>query len=187
MTSRNGPGATGAGGADHEPPPPARARIRPFLNRPRPGTRAGSGSRSSSSSSSGYGSGRLGGLGAARDPRREAGPAEGERPRPFVLTAGRVNGVDPDVSLETQVTARPVPPGPVDSLAPELQAIIRTCAEPVSVAEISARIPLHLGVTKILVGDLRASGYVDVHSADVVNPHDPETILRVIRGLRAIA
>lgn len=178
MTSGNGPGATGAGGADQEPPGPARARIRPFLNRPRSGPRPAAGS------DPGWDPSRDPG----RDPSRDPGPAEGgDRPRPFVLTSGRVNGVDPDISLETQVTAKLVPPGPVESLAPELQAIITTCAEPVSVAEISARVPLHLGVTKILVGDLRASGYVDVHTADVVNPHDPETILRVIRGLRAIA
>jgi hypothetical protein len=98
--------------------------------------------------------------------------------------------VDPDICLETQVTVRPAPaPGaaPVETLAPELQAIIAMCAEPVSVAEISARVPLHFGVTKILVGDLRAGGYLDVHTTDVANPHDPETILRVIRGLRDIA
>jgi hypothetical protein len=121
----------------------------------------------------------------------DAGASDGgERPRPFVLTSGRVDGVDPDISLETQVSARPVPPlgtAPVASLSPELRAIIAVCAEPVSVAEISARVPLHLGVTKILVGDLRASGYLDVHSAGVANPADPETIWRVIRGLRAIA
>jgi len=75
----------------------------------------------------------------------------------------------------------------VASLSPELQAIIAICAESVSVAEISARVPLHLGVTKILVGDLRASGYLDVHTTDVANYPDPETIWRVIRGLRAIA
>jgi hypothetical protein len=84
---------------------------------------------------------------------------------------------------------RPAPAleaAPVATLAPELQAIMAMCAEPVSVAEISARVPLHLGVTKILVGDLRANGYLDVHTTDVANPHDPETILRVIRGLRDI-
>jgi hypothetical protein len=75
----------------------------------------------------------------------------------------------------------------VATLAPELQVIIAMCAEPVSVAEISARVPLHLGVTKILVGDLRTNGYLDVHTTDVANPHDPETILRVIRGLRALS
>jgi hypothetical protein len=55
------------------------------------------------------------------------------------------------------------------------------------VAEISARLGLHLGVTRILVGDLRAAGLVDVHTQDATLPHSPEIILRVMRGLRAIS
>ena len=162
MISRDGPDPAGSEPAGRGAPDPARARIRPYLHAPRPATEPAAGG----------------------DP----GPPEGgERPRPFVLTSGRVDGVDPDIYLETQVSVRPAPEAaPVATLAPELQAIIAMCAEPVSVAEISARIPLHLGVAKILVGDLRANGYLDVHSTDVANPHDPETILRVIRGLRAI-
>ena len=54
-------------------------------------------------------------------------------------------------------------------------------------AEISARLHLHLGVAKILVGDLRGAGYLDVHVMDLSSPHDPDTILRVMRGLRAIS
>jgi hypothetical protein len=164
VISRDGPGPADSEPAGHGAPDPARARIRPYLNAPLPAT----------------------GPAADGDPSL---PDGGERPRPFVLTAGRVDGADPDICLETQVSVRPAPPpeaAPVASLAPELQAIIAMCAEPVSVAEISARIPLHLGVAKVLVGDLRANGYLDVHTTDVVNPHDPETILRVIRGLRAI-
>jgi hypothetical protein len=103
--------------------------------------------------------------------------------RPFVLTAGRVTGADPDIDLHTQVTRRPSPS--VDGLTREQRAIVELCAEPISVAELSARLHLHLGVTKVLVGDLRAAGHLDVHSGDVETSHDPETILRVINGLRA--
>jgi hypothetical protein len=111
--------------------------------------------------------------------------------RPFVLTSGRVDSSDPDIGLETQVTARltgpPWPVVPASGLTPELRAIVALCGLPMSVAEISARLGLHLGVTKVLVGDLRAAGYLDVHTVDVTNSHNPETILRVIRGLRAIS
>jgi hypothetical protein len=108
-----------------------------------------------------------------------------------VLTAGRVTSADPDLRLETQVTARPgvlgrAAPGR-PALTSELRAIVALCREPVSIAEISARLRLHLGVTKILVGDLRAGGYLDVHSVDPADPVNPDTILRVIRGLRAIS
>lgn len=111
--------------------------------------------------------------------------------RPFVLTAGRVSSVDPAIGLETQVTARidetSWTSAPVARLASELQEIVALCAEPMSVAEISARLRMHLGVTKILVGDLRAAGHLDVHLCDVEDAHDPDLIMRVIDGLRAIS
>ncbi|MGI5213071.1 DUF742 domain-containing protein [Plantactinospora sp. CA-290183] len=111
--------------------------------------------------------------------------------RPFVLTAGRVAGIDPAISLETQVTARLDPTSwttpPVSRLSSELQDIVALCAEPMSVAEISARLRLHLGVTKILVGDLRAAGHLDVHICDAEDAQDPDLIMRVIDGLRAIS
>jgi len=108
-----------------------------------------------------------------------------------VLTAGRVSGDAADIGLETQVTVRPAGPGgphvPVASLASELRAIVALCDKPVSVAEISARARLHLEVTKILVGDLWAAGYLDVHAEDLSEFPSPETILRVMHGLRAIS
>jgi hypothetical protein len=105
------------------------------------------------------------------------------RPRPFVLTSGRVAG-DPYVGVESQVVARVY--GPVANLSPQLQAIVDLCRESTSVAEISARLRLHLGVVQILVGDLRAALLVDVQTLDINQTHDPELILRVIHGLRAI-
>ena len=45
---------------------------------------------------------------------------------------------------------------PLASLGPEMQAMVGLCGQPISVAEISARLRLHLGVTRILVGDLRS-------------------------------
>jgi hypothetical protein len=104
--------------------------------------------------------------------------------RPFVLTSGRTQARDPRIGVETQVTihpgARPV------RLTREQRAIVALCVEPLSVAEISARLRMHLGVTRILVGDLRAAGQLDVHVMDADFP-DPDTILRVIRALRAIS
>jgi hypothetical protein len=145
-------------GADPQPPP----RVRPYLHQPPP-----------------------------EPPATEPAGDETGSLRPFVLTSGRVQGVDPDIGLETQVSARtPVPPEPsvpLSGLAPELRAIVALCADPMSVAEISARLRLHLGVTRILVGDLRSAGHVTVHTMDVTDPHNPETIRRVIRGLRAIS
>ncbi|WP_433127543.1 DUF742 domain-containing protein [Micromonospora sp. CA-240977] len=157
------------GGEDPDPEP--RVRIRPYLRSAAP-TDAGE-------------------VVAAALPEPEPGGGRPAGPRPFVLTSGRVAGADPAIGLETQVTARTDggwstgPPGAL--LAPESQVIIALCAEPISVAEISARARLHLGVTRVLVGDLRAAGHLDVHVSDTNDAADPDLILRVIDGLRAIS
>ncbi len=124
---------------------------------------------------------------APQPPTRGDGPRPGEHTtalRPFVITSGRVHGPDSDIGVETQVTAHP---GAMPArLPPEKRAIVTLCVQPLSVAEISARLRLHLGVTRILVGDLRAAGQLDVHVLENDFP-DPETIMRVIRGLRALS
>jgi hypothetical protein len=120
-------------------------------------------------------------------PRTDGQPPPGEQTttlRPFVITSGRVSGLDPNIGMETQVTAS-YTAAPA-RLPPEKRAIVTLCVEPLSVAEISARLKMHLGVTRILVGDLRAAGQLDVHVLENDFP-DPETIMRVIRGLRAIS
>ncbi|WP_433299059.1 DUF742 domain-containing protein [Actinoplanes sp. CA-030573] len=144
-----------------DPAYPARPSVRPFL-------------QSGPQSAGGY------------RPQPQSEPPVDEQVttlRPFVITSGRTDGADPDIGMETQVTvnhaATPM------RLSPEMRAIVALCGEPTSVAEISARLRLHLGVTRILVGDLRAAGQLDVHVLDNETP-DPETIMRVIRGLRAI-
>ena len=150
--------------SDDDPGRPAAPGVRPFLQ---------------------------GGAGPARyepqPPARVDPPPPGEQTtalRPFVITAGRVDGPDPDIQMETQVTTHP---GAAPArLPPEKRAIVTLCVEPLSVAEISARLRMHLGVTRILVGDLRAAGQLDVHVLENDFP-DPETIMRVIRGLRAIS
>jgi hypothetical protein len=127
--------------------------------------------------------------GAASGGQPPAGAeANVQTPRPFVLTSGRVPGQGYDYEIETQVTTRDeVDPGGARRLSRELGAIVALCVEPMSVAEISASLHLHLGVTKVLIGDLHAAGYVDVHAYDIVDSVDSDLILRVMRGLRAIA
>ncbi|MDT4995431.1 MAG: hypothetical protein QOH97_5323 [Actinoplanes sp.] len=152
-------------GADPDDPvPPAAPRVRPFLHdvSPRPSAEVQGAHQ-----------------GGTRSP--------GERTttlRPFVITAGRVAGVDPAIGMETQVTA--VGTAMSNRLSPEMRAIVRLCAAPLSVAEISARLQMHLGVTRILVGDLQATGHVDVHVLASDLP-DLATIMRVIHGLRAMS
>jgi hypothetical protein len=153
-----------------DPEPDRPARIRPYLDLPLP--------------DDGYPTGPAG------EPGDDPEPPDPVTLRPFVLTAGRTQSADPRISLETQVTTHfgpPWPQPPAGGLGPELRAIITLCQEPLSVAEISARLRLHVGVTRVLVGDLRVAGFVDVHYQDTLNPHSPDLIMRVIRGLRALS
>ncbi|PWU53928.1 hypothetical protein DLE60_30010 [Micromonospora globispora] len=156
--------------AGEEPDPEPGVRIRPYLRSPSPDAEPAP---------------------AMTPPTDETGEdaEQPSGPRPFVLTAGRVAGADPAIGLETQVTARPESTSWAVSsrLAPELQAIVALCGEPISVAEISARTRMHFGVTRVLVGDLRAAGHLDVHVGDAEDALDPDIILRVIDGLRAIS
>jgi hypothetical protein len=146
-----------------DPAHPARPSVRPFL-------------QLGPQSDGGY----------SPEPRSEESPPDEQTTtlRPFVITSGRTDGADPEIGMETQVTVNPAA-HPV-RLSPEMRAIVSLCGEPHSVAEISARLRMHLGVTRILVGDLHAAGHLDVHLLDNETP-DPETIMRVIRGLRAIS
>jgi len=115
-------------------------------------------------------------------------PEPSAAPRPFVLTSGRVVGRRSDLGLETQVSA--LVSGRDAALARlprEQRAIVAACAGPVAIAEISARLHLHLDVTKILVSDLAAAGYLEVHQVDAFSSTDVTTITRVIDGLRALS
>jgi hypothetical protein len=55
------------------------------------------------------------------------------------------------------------------------------------VAEIAAQLSLHLAVVRVLVGDLSADGHLSVHLPDIEASTDVDTLMRVIRGLRAIS
>ena len=158
------------GVAGEDPDPEPGVRIRPYLRSPSP-------------------DGEPAPAAAPPNDEAEGDPEQPSGPRPFVLTAGRVAGADPAIGLETQVTARRESTSWAVSsrLAPELQAIVALCGEPISVAEISARTRMHFGVTRVLVGDLRAAGHLDVHVGDAEDALDPDIILRVIDGLRAIS
>ena len=144
-----------------EPAPPAGALIRPFLDTG-PATAAGPG-------------GDLDGA---------AGPA-GPSLRPFLLTAGRVAGQD-SIAIETQVVATDHGQAHDVELGFERRDIVQLCGDPLSVAEIAARLSLHLGVVRVLVGDLAGEGHLSVFLPNADAAGDVDTLLRVIRGLRAI-
>jgi hypothetical protein len=107
----------------------------------------------------------------------------GSRIRPFLVTAGRTTGATA-IALEAQVMITPRGQTAVDTLSFEYRDIVCLCEQPLAVAEIAARLSLHLGVIRVLVGDLQHQGMVTTFESEVHPIDDVDTILRVINGLR---
>jgi hypothetical protein len=106
--------------------------------------------------------------------------------RPFLLTAGRV-AANTSIAIETQVISTDLGRAMVGTLGFERRDIVALCVNPLAVAEIAANLGLHLSVVRVLVGDLSADGYLAVYLPNAAASHDVDTLLRVIRGLRAIS
>ena len=90
--------------------------------------------------------------------------------------------------METQLVATPEALAQLDEahLAFERRAIIETCRVPVSLAELAARLRLHLNVVRVLVGDLHTRQLLTVHVPHTAGSSDLDILRRVIDGLRAI-
>jgi hypothetical protein len=68
----------------------------------------------------------------------------------------------------------------------EHRDIVALCERPLAIAEIAARLGLHLSVARVLASDLITAGYLAVRRPDVGLHQDAQIIERVIRGLQAI-
>ncbi|KUO12776.1 DUF742 domain-containing protein [Streptomyces sp. DSM 15324] len=130
--------------------------------------------------------------GLGEEPLAPAGPV-GPAPavRPFLVTAGRVAGAGEAASgrampVETQLVATAEGIDALDRLSFEQHDIVAACRVPQSIAEIAARLRLHLNVVRVLAEDLRSVGQLSVHVPDSGVTHDASVLRRVIDGLRAI-
>ena len=122
-----------------------------------------------------------------RERRRSRSPArEANLVRPYTLTAGRT-GTDVDLPLEAPVqTLGLAHSWPSDDVRSN---IIRLGVKSPSVAEISARLDLPVGVARVLVGDLVIAGYLRVHKTLTdrsTRDERQELIGRTLRGLKAL-
>ncbi|GAA3887833.1 hypothetical protein GCM10023084_45510 [Streptomyces lacrimifluminis] len=112
--------------------------------------------------------------------------------RPFLVTAGRVAGAAGEASagrtmpVETQLVATTNGLDALHRLSFEQHDIVAACRVPQSIAEIAARLRLHLNVVRVLAEDLRTAGQLSVHVPDSGVTHDASVLRRVIDGLRAI-
>src|ERR1044072_1347208 len=120
-----------------------------------------------------------------------ATPERGGRPsaiRPFLLTAGRVSGGGkaPPIPIETQVVSTSDGLSVLRSLTFEHHDIVAACRRPQSVAELAARLRLHLNVVRVLAEDLCNAGHLAVYVPNARTAQDLSVLLRAIDGLRAV-
>ncbi|TLS46465.1 DUF742 domain-containing protein [Streptomyces montanus] len=108
--------------------------------------------------------------------------------RPFLLTAGRVSGggTGSALPLETQVVATSDGLAVLRSLTFEHRDIVASCRRPQSVAELAARLGLHLNVVRVLAEDLCAADHLAVYVPSARTAQDISVLRRVIDGLRAV-
>ena len=107
--------------------------------------------------------------------------------RPYTLTGGRT---DTTVDLPLEARVQTLQSALFHRWPPHDMRgrIIQLCIKSPSVAEISARLGLPLGVARVLVGDLVTSGYLRVHPTLDRSSREErrELIGRTLRGLRAL-
>ena len=113
-------------------------------------------------------------------------PAPGRRRvRPYAMTGGRTRPTRDDLEIEALVSTTSGELTP--KLTVEQRAIAALCHDILSVAEISARLRLPLGVTRVLVGDMADEHLVVVYRpAQAGDRPDLALLERVLYGLHAI-
>jgi hypothetical protein len=114
---------------------------------------------------------------------QEAGPVV----RPYTLTGGRSRPFTSGLNLLTHVEALYAPDADLVALQPEQRAILTLTRTALSLAELSARLDLPVGVVRVLVGDLVQANLVSTFEADAAIRAPGDDILQaVIDGLRAL-
>ena len=119
-------------------------------------------------------------------PAADHPPPSALRVRPYTVTRGRTT-TDLELTIETMIRATPER-ATRSTTVTEAKAIVELCADPQSVAEISAHLGLPLQVVKVLVGDLAAIEAVTTHRGGFQDDGRPDLALleRVLDGLQSL-
>ena len=126
-------------------------------------------------------------MGAGPDePRPSGSDPDVSLLRPYLLTSGRAKPVDDTLEIEAQAVTSQLGLTSHADLTFERRDIVALCRTTQSIAEIAAKLGLHIGVARVLVADLAALGYLAVRRPNSKPSQDLGMIERVIRGLEAI-
>lgn len=112
--------------------------------------------------------------------------ADQQRVRPYAMTGGRTRPTHDPLAIETLVsTTSTVDLTP--KLTVEQRAIAALCHDILSIAEVSAKLHLPLGVVRILVGDMADEHLVVIHRPVHAGDRPDLALLeRVLYGLHSI-
>jgi hypothetical protein len=102
----------------------------------------------------------------------------------YAVTGGRTRSAGRDLPIESMVTTTAKGMGASVDLRFERREIVLLCRRPQSIAEVSARLRVPLGVARVLVSDLTTAGFLAVHVPSTERP-DRQILERLLSGLRA--
>ena len=107
--------------------------------------------------------------------------------RPYALTRGRTRHTGSRLDLIALITAVRGVHISEFGLGPEHRALLRICRRPTSVADLAADLDLPVGVIRILLGDLRERGLINVHNPiPAARLPDRRILQEVVDGLRRL-
>jgi Protein of unknown function (DUF742) len=122
----------------------------------------------------------------ARSDSHDSRQAEPAMVRSYAMTSGRAQGsIELEIEAMLQVTAGGLERA--GSLTFERAAIVHLCrAEILSIAELSARLKLPIGVIRVVASDLIEEGVLDAFLPSLGVAEDVDLISRLIEGVRAL-
>jgi hypothetical protein len=113
----------------------------------------------------------------------DAGPVV----RHYAMTHGRTRPTRGDFDLVTLVVATRTVSAADVGIQPELADIVRLCQDPLSVAELAARLDRPIGTVRVLLGDLLDRGLIRTRSSVPAAALPTERVFKaVLDGLRAL-
>jgi len=101
--------------------------------------------------------------------------------RPFMVTGGRTQPLQDGLRIESIVSAWPAALSA--PLRFELRRIVELCQRPCSVAEVAVGLGVPLGVARVLISDLLASGLVSAEDSSELSIDIIERIRDRVRAL----
>ncbi|MER6069097.1 DUF742 domain-containing protein [Streptomyces sp. NPDC001817] len=118
------------------------------------------------------------------DPKPAEGEAEPKNPERLYTVAGSEDGARAELDLVTLIVARDAPQM---AASPEQAAVLRLCANPLSVAELSAYLNLPFSAMTVLLTELITAELVQVRAPVVRRALPDRSLLEaVMHGLQRL-